>query len=242
MIFLKNTFKKKNVVGYFWTLLVLFLGLLLLTTVQYGLKKIMLEKYHSIEFRTIITEKIEDVDVLESIKKLKCVEEITDNDKDTTKIIINDYRNSKKVTAILADKYDYFVNNMGKNDTMSFLNLINISLFLVIGAVYIIVGIIIFQFNNDDKENMNILRALGYSKIKLFLIQLSCLLLFFTIIFGIDLIIEIILNIFITKYLVINNMVFLYYLFILLSLYLIVTIIYSISYLKINKHMIRNIY
>ncbi len=239
MIFLKNTFKKKNVIGYFLTLFVLFCGLLLLITVQNGLQSILNEKYKDIEFRAIVVEKIEDIKILDSINDLKCVEEIIEDDIETTTIILDNYKNSKKVIPFLEGKYNYFVNTMGENKIMTFLKLINFSVIFIIVVVYIIVAVIIFQFNNDDKENMNILRALGYSKVKLFFIQLSCLFLFFSFIFSINLTLELFFNIIVAKYLNIESKIFIYYILIIFSLYLIIAIIYCFSYLKINKNIIK---
>lgn len=238
MIFLKNTLKKKNVVGYFLTLLVLFGGLLLLITIQNGLQSILNEKYKDIEFRTIVAEKITDTKILNSIKNLKCVEEIREDDEETT-IILDSYKNSKKVIHFLDGKYDYFVNTMGENKVMTFLKLINFSVIFITIVVYTIVAIIIFQFNNDDKDAMNILRVLGYSKTKLFFIQFSCLLLFFSFVFGINLILELFFNTIVIKYLNIESKIFIYYILILISLYLVTAIIYCFSYLKINKNIIK---
>ncbi len=232
-LFLKNTIKKKNFKSYFFTLFILNLGLFLIKTISISLNEQIVLKQNEIQYRSIMVEPIRDETFFSTLKNNLNIMEIN-NKEDYLEIIVSDFRHVKEITDVLEGKYLYETVKFNQDNNLLFL--MNFVCILIKTSIYIFLGIIIFQFNFDDKKVIQILSAIGYSNRKLFLIQMVCFGIIWSCPILASLHMELLINLFLKNYLIINkNRVIKEYLKLLLNAYVIPIILYCISYYLTNS-------
>ncbi len=227
-LFLKNTIKKKNFKSYFFTLFILNLGLFLIKTISISLNEQIVLKQNEIQYRSIMVEPIRDETFFSTLKNNLNIMEIN-NKEDYLEIIVSDFRHVKEITDVLEGKYLYEMVKFNQDNNLLFL--MNFVCILIKTSIYIFLGIIIFQFNFDDKKVIQILSAIGYSNRKLFLIQMVCFGIILSCPILASLNMELLINLFLKNYLIMNkNRVIKEYLKLLLNAYVVPIILYCVSY------------
>ena len=175
-----------------------------------------------------MVEPISDETFFSTLKNNLNIMEIN-NKEDYLEIIVSDFRHVKEITDVLEGKYLYEMVKFNQDNNLLFL--MNFVCILIKTSIYIFLGIIIFQFNFDDKKVIQILSAIGYSNRKLFLIQMVCFGIILSCPILASLNMELLINLFLKNYLIMNkNRVIKEYLKLLLNAYVVPIILYCVSY------------
>lgn len=230
MIFLKNSLKKRNIVNYIVTLLFVIFFLNISLIVKTYLNNTIYEITNTVENRTVTINDNIPCSEFNNIENIKCT-----NNEIKTFILFNTRDDLNNNLDKFNDEYDISISEFTDSDLQVIIKYINYLLLIIFFVLLLIIFIIAIQFNNDDISIVKILRAIGYTKMKILLKNLSSLLMIITSIFILSFVFIILINIFIIHLVSILEIIQLY-LFQYLIIIVLISLVYLISYkLMSNK-------
>lgn len=227
MIFIKNIIKKKNFNKFIITLSIVISFMLAFISLESYLDIYRLKLKNTIEKRTIIVYDSFICDTkLEHI--ISC-----EKSKEDSKLIVDDSNNIDIVLEKLED-YDTLSYNNNDDSIDSIILIVKGISYLLIITCIIITVIVSLQFKKDDKKINKIMRCIGYSRFKLFIINSSI----FNAIISLIVVSIYAIFIFLINIIKIDINIFyitIIYLKIYLSIVLYSILMYYLSFLKLKK-------
>ena len=232
MIFIKNILHKDGIKGYLLTLFIIILLSLFFISLSSYLDRYHHEVLNDTSKRTIVV--YDSYDCNNNINHIISCEETNDG----YLLIVDDYDNMDSVITYLDDNYEILTNDQSNDkiaDIIIYVKYITIFLFII---CIILIIVIIFQFYRDDISINQILRCIGYSKIKMYMVNtfsyisiitimhiltyLTYLIIYFLVNINIDFVM-------VTKLFIIQN----------IFIDIVILIMYVILFLILNKNRIK---
>lgn len=188
MIFLKNLLMKKGIKRYLFTIFIVILFSLFLISLNNYMNNYKERIRNDIIKRTIII--ADDYDCQIKINHISSCEASDEG----YKIIVDDVDNLEKVAKELDKNYNILINEINDDNLGNIITFLQIISLLFFITCIIIELIMIIQFYKDDEKINRILRCIGYSKLKLYIINTFLLIVIFSIIYFIPYILLLIID------------------------------------------------